>query len=170
MCAECCYSVTKSRPTLCDPTDCSTPVFPESKLCPRVCSDSYPLSWWCYLTISSSVHPPFLPSVFPNIRVFSNESAPCIRWPKYWSFNISPSNEYSGLISFRIGCFDLLAVWETLKSLFQHHSLKPLILQCSALFIGQLSHLCITGKSIALIMKTLTKWCLCFLIYCLGLS
>ena len=82
------------------------------------------------------------PSIFPRIRVFSNESVIHIRWPKYWcfSFSISPFNEYSGLISFRIDCFDLLAVQGTLKSLLQHHSSKASILQCSALFIVQLSH------------------------------
>ena len=84
-----------------------------------------------------------LPSIFPSIRVFSNESALCIRHPKYWSFSfsISPSNEYSGLISFRIDWFDLLVVQGTLKSLLQHHSSKPSIFQCSAFFIVQLSHL-----------------------------
>ena len=83
-----------------------------------------------------------LPSIFPSIRVFSKESVLCIRWPKYWSFSfsISPSNEYSGLISFRIDWFDLLAVQGTLKSLLQHHSLKASILQHSAFFIVQLSH------------------------------
>ena len=83
-----------------------------------------------------------LPSIFPSIRVFSNESALCIRWPKYWSFsfNISPSNEYSGLISFRIDWLDLLGVPGTLKSLLQHHSPKPSIFWCSAFFIVQLSH------------------------------
>ena len=81
-----------------------------------------------------------LPSIFPSIGVFSNELAFCIRWPKYWSFSISPSNEYSGLISFMIDWFDLLAVQGILKSLLQHHSLKALILQRSALFMVQLSH------------------------------
>ena len=83
-----------------------------------------------------------LPSIFPSIRVFSNESALCIRWPKYWSFSfsISPSNEYSGLISFRIYWFDLLAVQGTLRSLFQHHSLKASVLRLSAFFIVQRSH------------------------------
>ena len=83
-----------------------------------------------------------LPSIFPSIRVFSNESALCIRWPKYWSFSfsISPSNEYSGLISFTIGWFDLLAVQGTLKSLLQHHSSKTSSLQHSSFFIVQLSH------------------------------
>ena len=84
----------------------------------------------------------FPPSIFPSIRVFSDESVLCIRWPRYWSFSfsISPSNEYSGLISFRIDWLDLLAVQGTLKSLLQHHSSKALILQCSAFFIVQLSH------------------------------
>ena len=81
-----------------------------------------------------------LPSVFPSIIVFSNESALHIRWPKYWSFSISPSNEYSGLISFRIGWFDLFAVQGTLNSLLQHHSLKASILWCSEFFMVQLSH------------------------------
>ena len=82
------------------------------------------------------------PSIFPSIRVFSNELALCIRYLKYWSFSftISPSNEYSGLISFRIDWFNLLAVQGTLKSLLQHHSLKASILQCSAFFIVQLLH------------------------------
>ena len=102
-------------------------------------------------------HPLFLlPSIFPSIRVFSNKSALCIRWPKYWSFsfNISPYNEYSGLISFRMDWLDLLAVQGTLKSLLQHHSLKASILQWSAFFIVQLSHpYMTTGKIIAL-----TRW------------
>ena len=81
-------------------------------------------------------HPLLLPLIFPSIRVFSNESVPCIRWPKYWSFsfNISSHNEYSGLIFFRMDWFDLLAVQGTLKSLFQHHSLKASILHCSGFF------------------------------------
>ena len=84
-----------------------------------------------------------LPSIFPSIRVFSNESVLRIRWPKYWSFSfsISPSNEYSGLISFKIDWLDLLAVQGTLKSLLQHHSSKASILQCSAFFIVQFSHI-----------------------------
>ena len=83
-----------------------------------------------------------LPSILPSIKIFCNESALCIRWPKYWSFSfsISPSNEYSGLISYRIDCFDLLAVQRTLKSLLQHHSPKASILQHSAFFIVQLLH------------------------------
>ena len=95
-------------------------------------------------------------SIFPSIRVFSNESALRIRWPKYWSFsfNISPSNEHPGLISFRIGWLDLLTVQGTLKSLLQHHSSKALMLRCSAFFIVQLSHpYMTTGKTIPL-----TRW------------
>ena len=102
-------------------------------------------------------HPLLLrPSIFPSIRVFSNESVLCIRWPKYWSFsfNISPSNEYSGLISFRMDWLDLFAIQGTLKSLLQYHSLKASVLQCSALFIVQLSHpYMTTGKTMAL-----TRW------------
>ena len=123
----------RSCTTLCDPMNCSTPGFPSLKdrlpcpsLFPRVCSDSCPLSRWCYLTISSSAAPFSLClQSFPAL-VFSNELALCIRWPKYWSFNfsISPWNEYSGLISFRTDWFDLLAVQETLNSLLQHHSSK----------------------------------------------
>ena len=97
-----------------------------------------------------------LPSIFPSIRVFSNESVLCIRWPKYWrfSFSISPSNEYSGLISFRIDRLDLLAFQGTLKSLLQHHSSKVSIFQCSAFFTVQFSYpYMTTRKSIAL-----TRW------------
>ena len=97
------------------------------------------------------------PSTFPSIRVFSNESVLCIRWPKYWSFSfsISPFNEYSGLISFRMDWLDLLAVQGTLKSLLQHHSPKASILQHSAFFKVQLSHpYMTTGKTIALTRKT----------------
>ena len=100
--------------------------------------------------------PLLLPSIFPSIRVFSNKSTLCIRWPKHWSFrfNINPSNEYSGLISFRMDWLDLLAVQGTLKSLFQHRSSKASVLQCSAFFIVQLSHpYMTTGKTI-----TLTRW------------
>ena len=101
-------------------------------------------------------HPLLLPSIFPSIRVFSNESALRIRWPKYWSFsfNISPSNEHLGLISFRMDWLDLLAVQETLKSLLQHHSSKASILQRSAFFIVQLSHpYMTTGKT-----KNMDTW------------
>ena len=97
------------------------------------------------------------PSIFPSIRVFSSELALHLRWPKYWSFsfNISPSNEHSGLISFRMDWLDLLAVQGTLKSLLQHHNSKASILRCLAFFIVQLSHpYMTTGKSIALIRQT----------------
>ena len=103
-------------------------------------------------------HPLLLPpSIFPSIRVFSNESVLHIRWPKYWScsFRNSPFNEYSGLISFRMDWLDLLAVQGTLKSLLQHHSSKASILRCSAFFIVQLSHpYMTTGKTIALTRQT----------------
>ena len=96
-----------------------------------------------------------LPSIFPSIRVFSSELALHIRWPKYWSFSINPFNEYSGLISFRINWFDLLAVQGTLKSLLQHHSLKALILQSSAFYMVHLSYPYMTiGKTIALTIWT----------------
>ena len=98
-----------------------------------------------------------LPSIFPSIRVFSNESVLHIMWPKYWSFSfsISPSSEYSGLISFRMNWLDFLAVQGTLKSLLQHHSLKVSILRCSAFFMVQLSHpYMTTGKTIALTIWT----------------
>ena len=115
-----------------------------------------------------------LPSIFPNIRVLSNESALCIRWPKHWSvsFNISPSNEHLGLISFRMDWLDLLAVQGTLKSLLQHHSSKASILLCSAYFIVQLSHpYMTTGKNIDLTRWTFVgKIMYLFLICCLGWS
>ena len=109
-----------------------------------------------------------LPSVFPSIRVFSNESALHIRWPKYWSFSfsISPSSEYSGLIFFRMDCLDLLAVQGTLKGLFQHYSSKASILRCSAFFIVQLSHpYMTTGETIALTRWTFVGKALCALTF-----
>ena len=151
-------SVTQSYPTLCDPMNCSTPGLPVHHKLPEptqthghcvgdAIQPSHPLS-------SPSL---LLPSIFPSIRVFSNESALHIRWPKYWSFSfsISPSNEHPGLISFRMDWLDLLAVQGTLKSLFQHHSSKASILRCSAFFIDQLSHpYMTTGKTIALTRQT----------------
>ena len=114
-----------------------------------------------------------LPSIFPRIRVFSSESVLCMRWPKYWSlrFSVSPSNEHSGLISFRIDWLDLLVVQGTSKNLLQHHSSKASIVWCSAFFIVQLSHpYMTTGKAIALtIWAFVSNVCLCFLIHCLGL-
>ena len=132
-------SVSQLCLTLCDPMDCSTPGLP-------VHHNSQSL---LKLMFIESVMPSnhlilcrpllLLPSIFPSIRVFANESVLCIRWPKYWSFSISPSNEYSGLITFSIDWFDL-AVQGTLKSLLQYHSSKGSILQCSAFFTVQLSH------------------------------
>ena len=118
-------------------------------------------------------HPLLLPSsIFPSIRVFSNESVLCIRRPEYWnfSFSISPSNEYLGLISFRMNWLDLLVVQKTLKGLLQHHSSKASIFRCSAFFIVQLSlPYMTTGKTIALTRRTFVgKVCLCFLICCLS--
>ena len=112
----------------------------------------------------------FLPVICPSIRVFSNESVLQIRGPKYWSFSIRLSNEYSGLISFRIDWFDLLAIQGTLKSLLQHHSSKAPILWCSAFFTVQLAHpYMTTGKTIALTRRTLSYY-LCFSICYLGWS
>ena len=122
-----------------------------------VCSNSCPLSQWCHPTISSSVVPFSCLHSFPASGFFSNESVLCIRWPKYWSFSfsISPSSEYSGLISLRIDWFDLLVVQGTLKSLLQHHSSKTSILQRSAFFMVQLTHPYMTaGKTIALTRRT----------------
>ena len=145
-------SVAQSCPILCDPMDCSMPGLPVhlrllelAQTHVRQVRDAINHLILCH---------PLLPSIFPSVRVFSNESVLRIRWPKYWSFSISPPNEYSGLISFRIDWFDLLAVQGTLKSLLKHHSSKAPILQCSALFMVQLSHPCMTtGKTIAL-----TRW------------
>ena len=112
-----------------------------------------------------------MPSIFPSIRFFSNESALRIRWPKYWSFSfsISPSNEYSGLISFRIDWFDLPAVQGTLKNLLQHHSSKASILQCSAFFMVQFSHPYITtGKIIALTTRSFVGKVISLLFYMLS--
>ena len=125
----------QSYPTLFDPLDCSTPDFPVLHYLTEF-SQSH------VHRVSDNIQPShslslLLPSIFPSIRVFSSESTLHIRWPKYWSFSysISPSNEYSGLISFRIDYFDLLAVQGTLKSLFQYHSSKASILQHSAFFM-----------------------------------
>ena len=151
-------SVAQLCPTLCNPMDCSTPGLPVL----------HQLLEFIKLTSIESVMPSshlilchpllLLPPIPPSIRVFSNESALRIRWPKYWSFsfNISPSNEHPGLISFRMDWLDLLAVQGILKSLLQHHSSKASILQCSAFFIVQLSHpYMTTRKTIALTRRTL---------------
>ena len=150
-------SVAQSCLTFCDPMNHNTPGLPVYHQLPEstqthvhqvgdAIQPSHPLSSLL-----------LLPSIFPSIRVFSNESALCIRWPKYWSFsfNISPSNEHPGLISFRMDWLDLLAVQGTLKSLLQHHSSKASILWQSAFFTVQLSHPYITiGKTIALTRRT----------------
>ena len=144
---------------------------------PWACSDSWPLSRWCHPTISSSVIT--FSSCHPSIRVFSNESTLCITWPNYLNFSlsISPSNEYSGLISFRIDWFGLLAAQETLRSLLQHHSSKASILQCSAFFMVQLSYPYMTtekpialtiwtivGQVLSLVFNTLSRFVIAFLL------
>ena len=127
-------------------------------LSPGVCSNSSPLNRWCHPTISSSAaFFSFCLQSFPASKVFSNESALHIRWPKYWSFSfsISPSSEYPGLISFRIDWFDLFVIQRTLKSLFKHHNLKASVLQCSDFFMVQFSYpYTTTGKTIALTIQT----------------
>ena len=126
---------------------------------PGVYLNSCPLSRWCHPAILSSVVPFLLPPIPPSLRVFSNESTPRMRWPKYWSFSfsISPSNEHPGLI-FRMDWLDLLAVQETLKSLLQHHSSKASILRCSAFFTVQLSHLYMTtGKTYTELIRIIQR-------------
>ena len=150
-------SVAQSCPTLCNPWTAAH----QASLSITNSWSSLKLMSIEWMMLSSHLilcHPLLLlPSISPSIRVFSNESALCIAWPKYWSFsfNISPSNEYSGLISFRIDWLDLPAVQGTLKSLLQHHNWKASIVQCSAFFIVQLSHpYKTTGKTIALTSQT----------------
>ena len=150
-------SVAQSCPTLCDPRDCSTPGFPVHHQLPELAQTH--VHW-----ISDAIQPSY-PLLSPSpptfnlsrIRVFSNESVLCIRWPNDWSFSfsISPSNEYSGLIPFRTDWFDFLAVQWTVKSLLQYHSSKASILRCSAFLMVQLSHPHMTtGKTIALTIGT----------------
>ena len=149
--------VAQSNLTLCDPMNCSTPGLPVHH---QLLESTQTHVYWVG---DASKHLIFcrplllLPSIFPSIRVFSNESALSIRWPKYWSFSfkISPSNEHPGLISFRMDWLDLLAIQGTLKSLLQHHSSKASILLRSAFFTVQLSHPYVTtGKTIALTRRT----------------
>ena len=171
-------SVSQLCPTLCNPMDGSTPGLPVHHQCPE-------LTQTHVHQVSDAIQPSHLlsapsppPSVFSSIRVFSKESVLHIRWPKYWSFSfsISPFNEYSWLISFRIDWFDLLAVQRTLKSLSPHHSSKASILQCSAFFIVQLSHPYVTtektialnrqnfvGKVMPLLFNTLSRLIIAFL-------
>ena len=151
-----CCSFIKSCLTFCDPINWSMPC----------ASLSFDISWSLLKLMSIELVMPsnhlilcrlrlLLPLIFPSISVFSNESALCIRWPKFWSFSTSPPNEYSGLISFKMDWLDLLAIQGTLKSLLQLHSSKASILWCSAFFIVQLSHpYMITGKTIALTIGT----------------
>ena len=148
--------VTQSCLTLCDPMDWSTPGLPVHHQLPESTQTHVIESVMTSNHLILCRPLLLLPSIFPSNRVFSNESSLHIRWPKYWSFSfsISPPNEYSGLISFRIDCLDFLAVQETLKSLFQHHSSKASILRRSAFLTVQLSHpFMTTGKTIAL-----TRW------------
>ena len=147
---------------------------PCPSLFPGVWSNSRPLSWWCHPTISASVVPfSPCPQSFPASESFPVSQLFASGSHNYWSFsfNISPSNEYSALISFRIDWFALLASQGTLKSLLQHYSLKASILWCSAFFMVQLSHpYMTTEKTIALTRPLLAKWCHCFLIRLLALS
>ena len=141
----CCCSVPKLGPTICDPKDYSTPGFPVLQYLPEFAQTH--IHWVGEIIRLSHPLSPSSASIFSSIRVFSNELALRIRWPKHWSFSISSSNEYSGLISFRSDWLDLLAVQGTLKSLLQHHSPIASILQHSAFFMVQLSHpYMITGK------------------------
>ena len=153
-------SVTKSCPTLCKPMDCSTPGFSVIHFSQSL------LKFMSIESIMPSSHLILccplllLLSIFPSIRVFANESALRIRWPKCWSFSftISPSSEYSGLFSLRMDWFDLFAVEGTLKSLLQNHSSKASVLQCSAFFMAQLSHLYMTTeKTIALTIQIFVR-------------
>ena len=155
---SCFCSIDKLCPTLWNPVDCSTPGFPVLHYVPELAQTH--VDW-----VGDAVQPSrplssllLLPSVFPSIKVFSNELALCIRWPKYrsFSFSTSTSNEYSGLISFRIDWLDLLAVQGTLKSLLPHHSSKAPVLQRLAFFMIQLSHSYMTtGKTIAWLYRPL---------------
>ena len=166
----CCCSVTQLCLTLCSPMDCSTPGFPvlhyllETAQTPvHQVSDASNHLILCF--------PLLLPSIFPIITVLSNELTLCIRWPKYWSFSfsISPSKEYSGLISFRIDWFDLLAVQGTLKSLLQHHILKASILWCLVFFMVQLSYPYLTiGKTIAVSHNVYLCICVCVFVFVLA--
>ena len=161
----CCYcSVAKLCPTLCDPMDCSMPGFPVFTISRRLLKL---MSTELMMPSNNPIpcHPLLLmPSILSSIKVFSNESAVSIRWPRYWtfSFSISPFSEYSGLISFRIDSFDLLAVQGTL----QHHNLEAPILSHSAFFMVHFSHLYMTtGKTIAFIIQTFVGKVMSLLFY-----
>ena len=175
----CCYWLTKSCLTFCNPVDCSMPGFPVLYYHPKFVQTH--VHWVGDVMPSNQFllwQPLLLPSNFPSIRVFSCEWALWIKWPKYWhfSFSISPSNEYSGLISFRIVCFDLLAGQGILTSLLQYHNLKASIHQYSGFFMIQLSHLNITtekiialtiwtfvGKVMSQLFNTLSRFVIAFL-------
>ena len=171
--------VTQLCPTLSDPMDCNAPGFPVHQQLPepvlKLMSFELVMPSKCLILCRPLL---LLPSILPSIRVFSNDSVLRIRWPKYrsFSFSNSPSNEYSGLIAFRMDWLDLLAVQETLKNLLQHHSSKPSVLQHSPFFIVQLSHpYVITGKTIgfslwtfvsrvmSLLFNTLSRFIIAFL-------
>ena len=156
----CCCSAAQLCPTLCNPMDYSSPGFLGPSPSPGVCTHS------SILLVMPSNHlilccPQLLPSFFPSIRVLSSESVLHIRWPEFWSFSLSPSNEYSSLISFRIDWFDLLAVQGTLKSLLQHHCSKASVLWCPTFFMVQISHpYMTTGKPIARLCGPLSSFCI----------
>ena len=162
---SCCYcSVTKLCLTLCNPMDCSMPGFPSLTICP--------LSQWCNPTVSSCCPLLLLPSIFPSIRVFSNELAVSIMWPKYWSFcfSISPSNKYSGLTSFKIDWLDLQgSSWRVFSSttVWKHQFFGALPSLWSS---SHISTWLLEGPQPWLYGPSSAKWCLCFLICCLGLS
>ena len=159
-------SAAQSCVTLCHPMNCSTPGLPAHYQLPEFTQTH---AHWVSDAIQPShplLSPSPLPSIFSSIRVFSNESALRIRWPKYWSFSfsINPSNEYSGLISFRMDWLDLCEIQGSLKTLLQYHSPKASILQCSAFFIVQLSYPNMTtGKTIALIRWSFVVKIMCLL-------
>ena len=147
-------SVTQLCLTLCDPMDCSTPGFCVHHQLPEIAQTHVHGVGDALQPSHPLLSPSLPPSIIPSIRVFSNKSVIHIRWPKYWSFSISPSSEYSGLISFRMDWLDLLAVQGTLKSLLQHHNSNASILWHSDFFIVQLPHhYMTTGKT-----KALTRW------------
>ena len=171
----CCCSVAQSCLILCNPMDCSTPDLPVPHHLPECVQVHVP----CTGDASRHLilwHPLLLlPSIFPSIWDFSNESTVLIRWPNYWSisFSISPSNEDSGLISFKIDWFDLLAIQETLRSLLQHHSSKASILLARCLFYGPaLTTTCdpLGRPQLWLHGPLLAEWYLCISKHCLGLS
>ena len=173
MCVCSVSSVAQLCPTLCNPMNHSTPDLPVHHPTPGVHPNPCLLSRWCHPTISSCRPLLLLPSILPSFRVFSNESVFCIRWPKYWSFsfNISPSNEYSGWISFMIDWFDLLTVQGTLKSLLQHQRSKASSLVFSFLYGSAHKSIHDYWKNHALTRWTfVSKVMSLFIMCCLGWS